>query len=350
MRETRTSKYVNLRNDIENDKESEYYSDALKPYAKRINKFDDIEFSDTSNNHTPTRVRQPETEINMDESTNNEDFLSTYLDEVKEYNKKEGYTSFDDTKLDIYNQVKGINQTRPVKTKKFNYINADDVSNEEIDFDKTSEIPFNLSSSPNDISDEIAKMLGESSFDTDIDLGKYNKSKDNSLLEENNDVCEVKINNNINQYNFNKTDENSTMNTDQYEDMINNAYGSNKDSLLNETQKIIVDYDNKHDLKHTSISDKTNDMETQAYNNITKEIKNESLNLTDQFLLRSDDDFEKLRKSQKSRKKRNIDKKQINNDDNSNNKLDIVLNIIILLMIIAIAVILFLVLKQRNII
>ena len=346
MRETRASRYANLRNEIENDKESGYSSEGLKPYAKRLNRFDDnVQVDEHTSAHSPSRVRHPETENNIAESTYKDDYLDSYIDEVKEYNKREGYTDFDDTKLDIFNNLTN-KEKKPVN--KVKRILADDVEEYQADYDKTAEIPFNMNATSDEISNEIARMLSGD------DIPNSNDQQD---IDEQ-PTQQVFIEDTINNFNNKDTSINSKINTSQFNTMMEEAYGSNRETLLNETQKIMVDFDNKHDLKQNNINDFS---ETMVFNKVTneptinKETESKEMSLTDQFYLRSDKDFENLRKSQESNnkqlKRKKVKKQQVDDDyETDNNKLNIVLNITIFVMIIIIAVIIYLVLKQRNII
>ena len=342
MRETRTSRYANLRSDIENDKESGYSSNDLKTFAMRMNKYDDNYKVDESNSdHKPVRVRQPELENNIFESTYNDDYLETYLSEVKEYNKKEGYSDFEDTKFDIYKQFLNKQTAKNVKL-----IKADDVDDYQPNYDETCEIPFQANSSSAVISDEIMKMLNdqdlyqkEQTNDDDKETREFNINKDYPKdLEETKEIS-------------------SPLNTSEFQSMLSHAYGSNRESLLNETQKIIVDFDNKHDLKHNdSYKDVNNDQRTdntteiinKEFNNITTIYNDDNdtttnISLTDEFLLNSNDDFENLNKLQNKNKKI----KKVNSET-SNKSLNLFLNFIIIIMILVIAIIIFLIIKQRN--
>ena len=238
VRETRASRYANLRNEIENDKESGYNSEGLKPYAKRLNRFDDnLQVDGQTNTHSPSRVRHPEKENNISESTYKDDYLNSYLDEVKEYNKREGYTNYDDTKFDIFNHLTSKEQKPDNKVER---ILADDVEDYQADYDKTTEIPFNMNATSDEISNEIARMLsGNDMFNSNIQANVDKKADQQVFIEET-------INND--------TSINSKINTGQFNSMMEEAYGSNREALLNETQKIMVDFDNKHDLKQENIN------------------------------------------------------------------------------------------------
>lgn len=105
--QTRIKKYAKLRETIAQDVEQINYHDALAPFAKRLAKVDEkyhvddeLITSDYQPNHAKSKAYEPLFDENSDDLLNNE-LLSQFIDEVKDYNLQAGTRIADETSENI---------------------------------------------------------------------------------------------------------------------------------------------------------------------------------------------------------------------------------------------------------
>lgn len=105
---SRVRKNAELRQTIENSRESELVSDALSPFANRLNRISpDLSTVETTKNSTPNSSRHAKTDndpgfepyVSQVDPTFHRDILNEFIDEVKHYNLKNGYASVDSPKV-----------------------------------------------------------------------------------------------------------------------------------------------------------------------------------------------------------------------------------------------------------
>ena len=111
---SRVKKNAELRQEIENSRESELTSTALSSYANRLNRINPqlirIATSSQHQEYNPLHAKG-ELERNFDPDNRVEDpvfhhdMLDEFIDEVKSYNIKKGYSSSADTDLNILNRI-----------------------------------------------------------------------------------------------------------------------------------------------------------------------------------------------------------------------------------------------------
>jgi hypothetical protein len=109
---SRVRKNAELRQEVENSRESELTSSVLAPYADRLKRINpDLSSIDTGN-----KLEEYNALHSKDESDKNShkpaldpvfhhDLLDEFIDEVKSYNIKKGYSSAEDTDLNILNKA-----------------------------------------------------------------------------------------------------------------------------------------------------------------------------------------------------------------------------------------------------
>jgi hypothetical protein len=111
---SRVRKNAELRQEVENSRESEVSSTVLSSYADRLNRINPelstIEISpklpDYNALHSKGEAdRSLEPNIQKEDPTFHHDLLDEFIDEVKSYNIKKGYSSSEDTDLNIINKV-----------------------------------------------------------------------------------------------------------------------------------------------------------------------------------------------------------------------------------------------------
>lgn len=111
---SRVKKYENLRNDIEHDKEGNaHLGDALNAYNKTVNEEPKETYVPS---HEKTFTSQNKVETEATQPFKNE-YLDSFIQEVREYNMQKGIRENEDTKLDILQQL-----TTKNREKRANYI------------------------------------------------------------------------------------------------------------------------------------------------------------------------------------------------------------------------------------
>lgn len=110
---SRVKKNAELRQTIENSRESELTSSVLAPYADRLNKINpELSSIDTAlkqpdrlPNHGKEEGERPNIGKISDDPAFHHELLDEFLDEVKNYNLKKGYATSEDTDLNILGKV-----------------------------------------------------------------------------------------------------------------------------------------------------------------------------------------------------------------------------------------------------
>lgn len=115
---SRTQKYEQLRQELQNNSEQEIVSESLSRYANRLNKIDSDTFqkmdvtADLNEQHNPVHTRreayfQGEPEVQTEQpATFNNEYLDEYIHEVKQYNINKGLRSAEDTQVNILNGIR----------------------------------------------------------------------------------------------------------------------------------------------------------------------------------------------------------------------------------------------------
>ena len=127
---SRTAKYEELRNKLQNDSEPAITSKELSEYANRLNRIDANNFESMNNisvEHDPIHQRR-EVTFNSDFASKplnkpeefttkfNNEYMDEYINEVKQYNFDKGLLVSDNTQQNILRELKGEKPKKPVKT------------------------------------------------------------------------------------------------------------------------------------------------------------------------------------------------------------------------------------------
>lgn len=109
---SRVRKNAELRQEVENSRESELTSSVLAPYADRLKRINpDLSSIETRNKIEDYSALHAKEETDMAsrqpalDPVFHHDLLDEFIDEVKSYNIKKGYSSQEDTDLNILNKV-----------------------------------------------------------------------------------------------------------------------------------------------------------------------------------------------------------------------------------------------------
>ena len=126
---SRKAKYEKLRQELQNDAESQISTKGISAYAERLSRLDttateQLEVKEEEN-HDPIHLRreayfadetQKEKASPAASSFNNE-YLDEYISEVKEYNKQRGLLASEDTQVNILKQLREQSSIRPFEEK-----------------------------------------------------------------------------------------------------------------------------------------------------------------------------------------------------------------------------------------
>ena len=287
----RTAKYANLRNNIENDNESNI--DFRSNYDNKLQ-------SEHFNKSEPERQRNFNNEDTLfSDSSFNDDYLKTYLDEVNQYNAINNYNGLTTTQNNLFNQMQ--QQPSPV-----NYNQAPQGYN-----DNTVSMPYLR---PDDISNEVHRLANQQQ--------NYNTMQNVTPFQMNND-------------------NNQRYNTMHNGFNPNNPYNNPpREQLFNETQNIQITDRNPNAGRNPKNGRNPNDG------------RNPNNGQTQQFKPRkpmngnNEDDFDKLRKTQKKENNR----KPLAPTNKVNKTINVFLNIFIIIMLAVVVFMVFLILKQRGVI
>lgn len=166
---SRVKKNLELRQEVENSREDELTSSVLAPYADRLNRINpqlsSIESGPKDPDYNPLHSRDEKERSPLasagEDPAFHHDLLDEFIDEVKNYNVKKGYSSSEDTKQNILTKV-----AKPTEFRVEEESRADDQMTQEIkkvishDFEPEylePVDPFPLQSRP-DVYEETAKI------------------------------------------------------------------------------------------------------------------------------------------------------------------------------------------------
>jgi len=133
---SRVRKNAELRQEVENSRESEVSSTVLSSYADRLNRINPelstIETSPKLPDYTALHSkgeaeRNIESVQEIQDTGFHHDLLNEFIDEVKSYNIKKGYSSSEDTDLNIINKI-----SQPGLSTDLEVDQADDLMTQEI--------------------------------------------------------------------------------------------------------------------------------------------------------------------------------------------------------------------------
>ncbi|MFI3283735.1 MAG: hypothetical protein R3Y57_01495 [Erysipelotrichaceae bacterium] len=203
---TRTKKYAQLREELENDRETTIETPELSQYANKLNQIDSDQFERVEDKVISTPTREKEVVISrlfaVEEPT--KDYLNEVVSEVKDYNKKQGLIQDEDTQANILKELRSSNSVRPFGNVEHIASMANEVFNDEeiANTDAIHEpldIPFVEETDLNNtISLEIQKLLqasndeAEVSFEESI-LNDLTIKSDNQEVEKNIEKKETNI-------------------------------------------------------------------------------------------------------------------------------------------------------------
>jgi len=111
---SRVKKNTELRQEIENSRESEVTSTVLSSYANRLNRINPelstIEASPKLTDYNPQHSKGESDRLIQNDPQSEDpafhhDLLNEFIDEVKSYNIKKGYSSSEDTDLNIIHKI-----------------------------------------------------------------------------------------------------------------------------------------------------------------------------------------------------------------------------------------------------
>ncbi len=166
---SRVKKNTELRQEVENSREDELTSSILAPYADRLNRINpqlsSIETGPKDPDYNPLHSKDEKDRIlpasSGEDPAFHHDLLDEFIDEVKNYNVKKGYSSSEDTKQNILNKtvkpVSAASQDEPLTddqiTQQIKKVISSDFEPEYLE--PVEEIP--VSSRP-DVYEETAKI------------------------------------------------------------------------------------------------------------------------------------------------------------------------------------------------
>lgn len=175
---SRVKKYENLRNDIEHDKEgSAQLGNTLDAYNKAVKEAGKEKYI-PSHEKTFTKV---EDDTQSSKSFKNE-YLDSFIQEVREYNMQKGIRESENTKLDILQQL-----TTKNREKRANYIESIEESKvvQSPPIQEVEQMPSANIEETMEISRQVFALLGEeeSTLNSDMEL-QPEVSEDTSINEE----------------------------------------------------------------------------------------------------------------------------------------------------------------------
>lgn len=177
---SRTKKYEDLRQQIQNDREGDVRSEALSPYANRLSRLDSnfrpMETT-SSKSHNPMHIKK---EVRFDSFTShdpsnvptfNNQYINEFIEEVKNYNIKKGYRNFEETSSNVLAEATGKGNYRESMTRFRNdrvYLEPARTlisTEEEIPEHQTS---LSLSYDEQNLTQEIKRILGNEPDNTPV--------------------------------------------------------------------------------------------------------------------------------------------------------------------------------------
>ena len=168
---SRTKKYQELRDRLQNDAESQVTSKDLSSFQERLNRLDVMHFdtAEEAKDHDPIHVRRnsyfeetaPVVEEKEIEKTTqytfNNEYLDEYINEVKQYNKDKGLLTKDDTAMNILENLKKKEEAPALEETVKEEIECD-YSNE---MEATIPFVFNREKTVSQVSEEVKSLLDE---------------------------------------------------------------------------------------------------------------------------------------------------------------------------------------------
>ncbi|MEG0177298.1 hypothetical protein [Anaerorhabdus sp.] len=173
---SRTAKYQDLREHLQNDAEGQIDSKDLNQFTERLNKIDNVNLG-TRPSHEPILKENEYLDTNEhfgkseDVTTFNNEYLDEYIQEVKQYNLDKGRILNDNTQINILQELRG-DKPKPIKTELDDYqVNDIFKSRTEPVTGETTDIPFLQQDTKmnTQISMELSKMLNEEEIMDDYD-------------------------------------------------------------------------------------------------------------------------------------------------------------------------------------
>jgi hypothetical protein len=145
---SRSKKFEDLHREIQNDNEGNIQSNELSQYANKLNEIDSNNFDrmNQSYNQDPNRARNmevnpmyqqpapiqnqnyyqeqqpmynPQPQQNQPQGPAHNDYMNEFINEVKDYNMKQGLRTAEDTQINILNEIRG--QNTPPQQQNMNY-------------------------------------------------------------------------------------------------------------------------------------------------------------------------------------------------------------------------------------
>ena len=177
---SRVKKYEQLREEIMNDAESQLSSSDLSEFAERLNRIDADHFEKMEvkkEQYDPVHLRREsyfdtpviKEEERITDQTSTESFSNEYLDEyineVKLYNQRKGYSSEVDTMANIFSEIK---KEKTKKKSELKFIEGIDVIQTVPSFEDTTHIPnFAYSEEASEISQEVRNLVSTEDLSSD---------------------------------------------------------------------------------------------------------------------------------------------------------------------------------------
>ncbi|SJZ87731.1 hypothetical protein [Anaerorhabdus furcosa] len=178
---SRTAKYQELREHLQNDAEGQIDSKDLSQFTERLSKIDNVNLG-TRPSHEPL-LKQNEYLDSHDAisekeeiATFNNEYLDEYIQEVKQYNKDKGRMLNDDTQINILKELRG-DKPKASLEEVASYPTQDSFASRFTEVsEETTDIPFLQQDTKmnTQISMELSKMLNEEDYpSTEYDSDKY---------------------------------------------------------------------------------------------------------------------------------------------------------------------------------
>ncbi len=170
---SRTAKYQELREHLQNDSEGQIDTKELSQFTERLNKIDSTRLG-TVPSHEPVDSNYEymssfdETNEMKDVSTFNNEYLDEYIHEVKQYNREKGRMLNENTQINILKELRGdkpedkdFKESSILKSHDYEFVS---------DGAETTDIPFLQQDTKmnTQISSELSKMLNDEVGDYEV--------------------------------------------------------------------------------------------------------------------------------------------------------------------------------------
>ncbi|MEG0077564.1 hypothetical protein [Anaerorhabdus sp.] len=178
---SRTAKYQELREHLQNDAEGQIDSKDLSQFTERLSKIDNVNLG-TRPSHEPILKSneyldaQPLLEEREEIATFNNEYLDEYIQEVKQYNKDKGRMLNDDTQINILKELRGDKPKATIEEVN-SYPTQEPLINRFTELtEETTDIPFLQQDTKmnTQISMELSKMLNEEEYPNDTYVSPSN--------------------------------------------------------------------------------------------------------------------------------------------------------------------------------